>query len=74
MKGVALHLLRNQRAIYKLARHDPVLLDGLKAFKQEQASLNFDIFTLDTDFVSTVVDLAHQLLHIVAMEGCHTDE
>ena len=69
MEIIIEHFIRDEGLVGEISRLNSIVLKRLQAFEQEEARLNLDYLAiLDGDLVSTIVDLAHQFCHVVAVE------
>ena len=58
----------------KLRNLNSTWLMSLYAVEQEKTDLDFDGLIFDLKFVATIINVAHQITHILAVKRGHTDQ
>ena len=66
----------NERMMLKFVDRHSVCFNRLQALEKEETSLNLDRFfrLVESDSISTIIDLPYQLFHIITMEWSHAKD
>ena len=71
------HVLKcicNEGMLADLLNGDSITFLHLQLLDEEEARFDEDWLILSLKLVATVVELGDQVLHVVAVKGCHTDK